>query len=169
LSQIKIAEEVRQTRFPRLGGNISDLWSDRNVMLHDDVVEDTLEAVIKSQQVPITEEPAMVLVSSEIRETSDESTEVTTIKVTSVNLPRSFYSLNDTTSTNNIQTKTNQNENTTSLHLSLRKSLLSDDNCVNKDRWQWATNEVIIIILISSLSVIFIIITVATVIIKVKE
>ena len=59
VSHIKVAEEVRQRRLPHLGENISDLWSDRNVMLNDDLVKDAVETVIDSQQIPITEEPAI--------------------------------------------------------------------------------------------------------------
>ena len=85
VSHIEVAEEVRQRRLPHLGGNISDLWSDRNVMLNDELVKDALETVIDSQQIPITEEPVLLLVSSEIRETHDESTKPSIMNVTSVN------------------------------------------------------------------------------------
>jgi hypothetical protein len=166
VSHIKVAEEVCKRRLPRLGVNISDVWSDRNVMLNDDFFKDALETVIDSQ-VPITEEPTML--SSEFGETSDESTAVNIINGTSVNSLRYFYSFNDTSSLNNSLTKTNPKENTTSLPLSMRNSPLSDNNCVNKNRCQWTTKEVLIIILISSLSVILIIISVATLIIKVKK
>ena len=164
-----IGEEVRQTRFPRFGGNIRDLWSDRNIMLNLDLVEEALDTVIDSKQIPITEEPAIMLVSSETLEINKESTEVSAIKVTSVNSLRSNLSFNDTASFNNSATKLNPKENTTSLPLSLRNSPLSDNNFMNKEIWKWETKEVLIIILISSLSVIFIILTVAIIIIKVKN
>ena len=163
-----IAEEVRLTRLPRLGGNISDIWSDRKRMLNDDLVENALDTVIDSQQVPITEDPVMMLVSSEIRETKNESTNGTSINLTSVNFLSSFYKVKKTTSLNNSPTKTNQRENTTSLPLSMRNSPLSDNNFMNKEIWKWETKEVLIIILSSSLSVILIIITAAILIIKVK-
>ena len=54
VSRIKIAEDIPQPRFPRLGGIISDMWSDINIMLNIDIVEDALETVMESQQVPIT-------------------------------------------------------------------------------------------------------------------
>ena len=155
VSHIKIAEENRQSRFPRFGGNISDLWSDRNIILNVDLVKDALETVIFNQHIPITEEPAILLVSSEIRETNDESTEVSMTNVTSVNSLRYIFS--------------NQKENTTSLPRSLRNSSLSDNNCMNKERWQWTSKEVLIIILISLLSVIFIILAAAIIIIKVES
>ena len=168
VSHIEVAEEGRQRRLPRLGGNISDVWSDRNVMLNDDLVKNALKSVTNSQLIPITEEPAMMLVSGEVRDINDESTKASTVDEISVNSLRSFFSLNDTTSLNNSPTKTNQKENTTSMPLSLRNSSSSVNNCVNKGTWRWATKEVVIIILISSLSVIFIILTTAIMIIKVK-
>ena len=103
-------------------------------MLNDHLVEDALELVIDSQQIPITEEPTMVLVFSETRKIYDESTKVSTMNVTSVNSLRHIYSFKDTTILNNKTTKTNQKENTTSLPLSLRNSSLSDNNHVNKER-----------------------------------
>jgi hypothetical protein len=168
VSHIEVAEEVRQRRLPRLGGNISDLWSDRNVMLNDDLVKDALETVIDSQQIPITEEPAKFLTSSDIRVASDESTKVSTMKEISVNSKRSILSLNDTTSLIDTTIKMNQKENTSALPMSLRNASLSDNNSVNKKMQQWETTEVLIIILISSLSVIFIILTAAIILIKVK-
>ena len=64
VSRIKIAEDIPQPRFPRLGGIISDMWSDINIMLNIDIVEDALETVMESQKFPITEQPAMMLVYS---------------------------------------------------------------------------------------------------------
>ena len=142
---------------------------DRNIILNVDLVKDALETVIFNQHIPITEEPAILLVSSEIRETNDESTEVSMTNVTSVNSLRSTLSFNDKTRLNNSSTKMNPRENTTSLPLTLRNSPFSDNNRVNMDRWQWTTKEVFIIILISSVSVLFIILTVAIIIIKVKK
>ena len=167
VSNIMFAEEVRLTRLPRLGVNISDIWSDRKRILDDDLVEDALDTVIDSQQVQITEDP--MLVSSEIRETKNESTNVTSIQLTSVNFLSASYTSKNTNSLNNTPTRTNQRENTTSLPLSLRNSSFSDNNCVNKNIWQWVTKEVIIIILISSQSIICIILTAAIIIIKVKK
>ena len=43
VSHSKVAEEVRQRRLPHLGGNISDVWSDRNVKLNDNLVKDAFE------------------------------------------------------------------------------------------------------------------------------
>ena len=62
-------------------------------MLNDHFVEDALDS-----QIPITEEPAILEVSSKIKETTDESTNVSTIKVSNVISLRSIFSLNDTTS-----------------------------------------------------------------------
>ena len=108
VSHIRLAEEVRQRRLPRLGGNISDMWSDRYIMLNDDLVKDALKTVIDSKHIPITEEPTIVLVSIAVIDANDESTKVPTVHVTSVNSQRSFFSLNDTA--NLISTPAKQNK-----------------------------------------------------------
>ena len=53
-SHRQMEEEVRQTKLPELGGNISDVWSDRDMVLDREAVEDAIETVIRNNHIPIT-------------------------------------------------------------------------------------------------------------------
>ena len=56
-SHRQMEEEVRQTKLPELGGNISDVWSDRDMVLDREAVEDAIETVIRNNHIPITQKP----------------------------------------------------------------------------------------------------------------
>ena len=63
-SHRQMEEEVRQTKLPELGGNISDVWSDRDMVLDREAVEDAIETVIRNNHIPITQKPETLSVNN---------------------------------------------------------------------------------------------------------
>ena len=59
-----MAEKVLQTKLPHFGRNMSDVWSDRDILLDIDDVEDAIKTVIRNHYIPITEEPNAISVIS---------------------------------------------------------------------------------------------------------
>jgi len=60
-------EEVRQTKLPELGGNISDVWSDRDMVLDREAVDEAIETVIKNNHIPITHKPEVSVLKALVK------------------------------------------------------------------------------------------------------
>ena len=65
VSCINIAEEVRNIKHPQLGRDMSGVWSNMDIELDVDDVEDAIKAVIDNNHIPITEEPETISVTED--------------------------------------------------------------------------------------------------------
>ena len=66
-------EKGQKTRFPKLQGNINDVWSNRNKALKLEDVEAAIDIVIENSNIPITEEPKSRSVFNILEDKKDNS------------------------------------------------------------------------------------------------
>jgi len=154
VSHDELAEKVRQTKLPHLGRNMSDVWSDRDILLDIDDVEDAIKTVIRHQHIPITEEPNAISVISTPSDIFKRWADPTKV-VTSVNSLRPKLKVSE-----HILLKTSITEKNV-LFSQLQTKPVRDNDLLNDKSWQLTFKEVLIIILSSSICVIFVIIAVA--------
>ena len=65
ISHSQKEERSSQYKLPELGGNISDVWSERDIVLDREAVEDAIKTVIRKAHIPVTERPETVSVYSD--------------------------------------------------------------------------------------------------------
>merc|ERR1711874_80565 len=65
ISHSQEEERSSQYKLPELGGNISDVWSERDIVLDREAVEDAIKTVIREAHIPVTERPETLSVHSD--------------------------------------------------------------------------------------------------------
>ena len=152
-SHRKMEEEVRKTKLPDLGGNISDVWSDRNMLLDSRAVEDVIKTVIKNKYIPITDNP-------DLKENIGND-----IKNYSVT-----QSLNSPKQEEDISKILFEKEDkaVTSLPISVSTYSLYKTEQESDSTWYMTSKEVLILIVISSISVTLVILSAAVIITKTR-
>lgn len=144
-------EEVRQTKLPELGGNISDVWSDRDMVLDREAVDEAIETVIKNNHIPITQKPEII--------------ENATDDVNNHSVPISVNSVRSRTNvSNNISVE--KKEGAILLSIPVEKSSLHENRLLDDSAWYMIDKEDIIIILISSICVTLVLLCVSIIIVK---
>ena len=148
-------ERSSQYKLPELGGNISDVWSQRDIVLDREAVEDAIKTVIREAHIPVTERHQTVSVQSDHIEKQIKSIKV----LTSVNNDRKLLNKSD-------GILCEEDCGTSSPHI-LPK--LSQSETRPKSDSEWTSKEVLIIILTSALCVSLVTITAAVFLVKVKS
>merc|ERR1711874_20144 len=154
ISHSQEEEGSSQYKLPELGGNISDVWSERDIVLDREAVEDAIKTVIREAHIPVTERPETVSAHS-------DDIEIKSIKVlTSVNTDRKLLKKTDSI-------LCEEDCGTSSLHI-LPKLSRSETRPKSDSEWYWTSKEVLIIILTSALCVSLVIITAAVFLVKTR-
>jgi len=154
ISHSQEEERSSQYKLPELGGNISDVWSERDIVLDREAVEDAIKTVIREAHIPVTERPETLSVHSDDIENVFVSS--------SINSHRTVRKIDTSISVEG------KKESATTYPLSLAKFPLSTTIEKGDSDWYWTQEEVLIIILSSALCVTLVIITAAVFLVKVK-
>ena len=150
-SHRQMEEEVRQTKLPELGGNISDVWSDRDMVLDREAVEDAIETVIRNNHIPITKKPEVIKKSSDYVKNHAVTVSVNSVK-----------SVTNVSSNIFVEKK----EAAVSLSTPVEKSSLHENRSLDDRSWYMIDKEDIIIILISSICVTLVLLCITIIIVK---
>jgi len=149
ISHSQEEERSSQYKLPELGGNISDVWSERDIVLDREAVEDAIKTVIREAHIPVTERTETVSVHSD---------DIENISVaSSVNYIRAVRKTESIISEEREKDPTEANPHNL---VNLPQIEKGDSD------WYWTQEEVLIIILCSVLGVCIVTITAAVLLIK---